>query len=225
VGARLALQWGDGAFGVPLMKFTLTYDGELPSNGKVREKWEIRKQFHPQLQELWLSHPATLAMRAKPHVARFDPFLPGQYHHSIAPQVQKSIPVPNINLCEEIQVGPRRFLPLVRERTGLRCALKILFLRKEEPGRVYQGGDLDNRLKTLFDALSVPNADQIVDDGSVENPIYCLLEDDGLITGCAIDTHRLLSRPNSSQHEVHLVVEVDVRVTHPRSYNESFLGD
>jgi hypothetical protein len=206
------------------MKFTLTFDGELPANGRVRDKWEIRKQFSPQLQELWRIHPATRAITAVPYVAKGSAFLPGQLHHSIEPAQQRSRPVPNINLCEEMQIGARRFLPLVRERIGLRCALKILFLRKEEPGRVYQGGDLDNRLKTLFDALSMPNADQIVEDGSVDL-IYCLLEDDGLITGCNIETHRLLSRPNSSQHEVHLVVEVDVRVTHPRSYNEPFLGD
>lgn len=41
------------------MKFTLTYDGELPSatssNTRTKEKWEIRKTLHPQLAELWES--------------------------------------------------------------------------------------------------------------------------------------------------------------------------
>ena len=44
-----------------LMKFTLTYDGELPSAGnrnhRVREKWDIRKYLHPQILELWQTHP------------------------------------------------------------------------------------------------------------------------------------------------------------------------
>lgn len=44
------------------MKFTLTYDGELPSSGngskKLEKKWEIRKHFHPQLVELWNVKPA-----------------------------------------------------------------------------------------------------------------------------------------------------------------------
>jgi hypothetical protein len=35
--------------GTSLMKFTLTYDGELKSNGDPKIKWEIRKRFHPQL--------------------------------------------------------------------------------------------------------------------------------------------------------------------------------
>jgi hypothetical protein len=35
--------------------------------------------------------------------------------------------------------------------------LKITLLRPEEPGAIIlQSGDIDNRLKTLFDALSVP---------------------------------------------------------------------
>ncbi len=103
------------------------------------------------------------------------------------------------------------FFPLVRERTALKCALKIAFLRTEEPGRIYQGGDIDNRLKTLLDALSVPQHDeQVVGNLS---PIYCLLEDDSLITRLEIQTHRLLGKPNATKHDVHLLIEVDVRVT------------
>jgi hypothetical protein len=131
-----------------------------------------------------------------------------------------------IDLCQPIERGGRQFLPLIRDTFALNCGLKILFLRKEEPGRVYQGGDLDNRLKTLFDALSVPNQDQIVaDGGEPDAPIYCLLEDDRLITKVEIDTHQLLSAADASRHEVHLVVEIDVRVAQSRTYNQTFLGD
>jgi UPF0288 family protein (methanogenesis marker protein 3) len=116
-------------------------------------------------------------------------------------------------------------VPLVRDSFALKCGLKILFLRKEDPGRVFQGGDMDNRLKTLFDALAIPNKQQIVNDAGTTDPINCLLEDDRLITKVEIDTHRLLSRPNASKHEVHLVIEVDVRVSNSRTYNHPFLGD
>jgi hypothetical protein len=34
--------------------------------------------------------------------------------------------------------------------------LNILFLRADIPGKVVQSGDIDNRLKTLFDALRMP---------------------------------------------------------------------
>lgn len=130
-----------------------------------------------------------------------------------------------VDLCKEIEVGGRKFLPLIRNSLALQCALKIIFLRKEEPGKVYQGGDLDNRIKTLFDALSVPNSDQIEEDSAVRDPIYCLLENDCLISGPSVETHRLLSRPDSEIDEVRLIIEVDVRVTRARAYNQVFLGE
>lgn len=114
-------------------------------------------------------------------------------HHSVAVSSSENRPEwPHVDLCSKIEVGGRKFLPLVRDALALRCGLKVLFLRKENPGRVYQGGDMDNRLKTLFDSLSIPNADQIVDDPDLEEPIYCLLEDDRLISGLSVETDRLL---------------------------------
>jgi hypothetical protein len=100
-----------------------------------------------------------------------------------------------------------------------------LFLRKEDAGRVYQGGDLDNRLKTLFDALAVPPLDQAISDQSISDPIYCLLEDDALIMGINVQTHRLLARPNVDKSNVLLVIDVDVRVVRLRGYNVMFVGD
>ena len=62
-------------------------------------------------------------------------------------------------------------------------------------------------------------------DSSIIDPIYCLLEDDSLITRIDVDTQRLLGRPDVSEHEAHLLMEVDVRVTDSRVYNYAFLGD
>jgi hypothetical protein len=56
-------------------------------------------------------------------------------------------------------VGKYRFVPLVREEFALTCSLNILFLRADIPGKVVQSGDIDNRLKTLFDALRMPATD------------------------------------------------------------------
>ena len=225
MSASLSFKRGDGVYGAPLMKFALTYDGELPSNGKVQDKWEIRKKLDPQLRELWQVHPAARAISEYRYIPLGTAYLPGSRHHSEAPVSQTVRVRPSIDLCERVERGGRKFLPLIRERIGLRCGLKILFLRKEDPGGVYQGGDMDNRLKTLFDALAVPTNDQIMADPTIEDPIHCLLEDDGLIAGLSVETQRLLSRPNASAREVRLIIEVDVRVTHPRPYNEPFLGD
>src|SRR5256885_1508041 len=58
--------WKNGAvWGLPVVKFTLTYDGPLPSSGghpKNRAKWNIRKAIHPQLKDLWENHPALQAV-------------------------------------------------------------------------------------------------------------------------------------------------------------------
>jgi hypothetical protein len=222
------LQIGSGPHGLSLVKFTLTYDGELRSNADYRQKWAIRNHISPQLEVLWRITP-TLAEITR---TRFAPTKPGYFvwdmHHSVDETKFHDDRPPDaswIDTCAPIDRGGRKFVPLVRETLALRCGLKITFMRKEEPGGVYQGGDMDNRLKTLFDALAAPNADQIVDDPTMPEPIYCLMEDDSMIAGVAIETHRLLSRPNSSKHEVRLVIEVDVRVTNPRVYNYIFLGD
>jgi hypothetical protein len=61
---------------------------------------------------------------------------------------------------------------------------------------VTQGGDVDNRIKTLLDALKVPNDPSALPDGisltEDEDPLFCLFEDDNLITSLAIKTDRLL---------------------------------
>jgi hypothetical protein len=69
-----------------------------------------------------------------------------------------------------------RFVPLVNEHMGhVTCSLDILFLRRDHPGGLVSNtGDIDNRIKVLFDALRMPGDCQEVD-GEVpeagENPI------------------------------------------------------
>jgi hypothetical protein len=101
---------------------------------------------------------------------------------------------------------------LVREKLNLVCDLDILFLRRENPGHLISGGgDIDNRIKVLFDALCLPQDDNEVrgmtpdpDDTSV---LVCLTEDDRLITGFRITTDRLLEPAASEAEEnnVHLI--------------------
>jgi len=54
---RSSIRMGEGPNGLPIMKFTLTYDGELRSNGRPKHKWRIRNQISPQLNELWEMNP------------------------------------------------------------------------------------------------------------------------------------------------------------------------
>ncbi|MDR3513202.1 MAG: hypothetical protein P4L73_16320 [Caulobacteraceae bacterium] len=221
------------------MKFTLTYDGELPSTGngggvvKRQQKWDIRKHFAPQLEELWRVHPALKQTLHNRRVPRAGPFLLQDVHHEDEAAQGARIARSRVgtadlrDLCEPISKGGRQFFPLVRSSLALGCGLKVLFLRREGVGRVYQGGDIDGRVKTLLDALSVPvDQNHVFPDPTLgDAPIYCLLEDDSLISGLNIETERLLSAPNAAESVVKLVIEVDVRVTDSRAYNHSFLGN
>lgn len=105
-----------------------------------------------------------------------------------------------------------RFAPLITERLTHVAKLNITLLTPEEPGRaITQGGDLDNRLKTLFDALRAPKTESELPSNeapqSGEAPFFCLLEDDALISSVSVITDRLL-RPNESPNTVVLLIHV-----------------
>jgi hypothetical protein len=97
------------------------------------------------------------------------------------------------------------------------CAkLSITFLRPEVPGRlVLKGGDIDNRIKTLLDALCIPPENQIpkkTTPTTDETPFYCLLKDDSFVVGLDIDTDRLLKPiPASDPTYAFLLIKVSTR--------------
>jgi hypothetical protein len=80
-------------------------------------------------------------------------------------------------------------------------------------GIVKHGGDIDNRLKVLFDALRMPRETQEVEDcpqAQDENPCFCLLADDEYIDHVSVMTDRLLSPQETGEaiHDVMLVIHV-----------------
>jgi hypothetical protein len=87
---------------------------------------------------------------------------------------------------------------------------------------IYQGGDIDGRIKTLLDALAMPQHSEQVLQGS-DTPIYCLLEDDSMVSGLHVESERLLTGDDLSKDYVRIVVEVDVRVRQAMIYNQLFL--
>lgn len=176
------------------MEFRLVYEGPLLAQGaKAAHKWDIRRALHPQLEQLWRETPlATVA------TALLDTALP---------RTPESIVVEKDGLS---------FAPLVNRKLDLYAEISVLLLRQQQQGMLFsEGGDIDNRLKTLLDALRLPrsgNEGRASGDRD-EDPslFYCLMEDDALITKVSVETARLL-RPAPPDH-VLAIVGVHVKKT------------
>ena len=171
------------------MKFRLKYEGPLKTNGSKNHKHEIRKAFHPQLKNL-LENSGLLNILNK---ANF-----------MNPENEKSIIK---------KVGNFQFVNLVSSQIGLIAELDIIFMRPEEPGKIINSGDIDNRIKTLFDALRYPKEEQDLPSEEIsdssEHPLFCLLEDDALVSSVNITTDRLLEAKNPS--DVFLLIHVNIK--------------
>jgi hypothetical protein len=180
------------------MDFTLVYwDTTLKaasqSNKRNWEKHHIRRHFSSQLEQLW---------KVSPNLRWFD--YGEQQKEAYAKQYER---------------GGVEFVPLVMETLGLVCDLQITLLRPGTPGKIVSdGGDIDNRIKVLLDALRVPkNTDEMDLKTGETNPkrIYCLMEDDKLITSIKVTTDRLLVPETDEPSEACVFVQVLVRGISP----------
>lgn len=186
------------------MEFRLLYDGTLLGSSRndtrATHKHDIRRVFHKQLKRLWNTNPH-LKQRA---------------HRSETVKVGDGPPVTTVGIdkmADNYRVGSYRCVPLVTSQLELACGLDVLFLRYDQPGKtLIQSGDIDNRIKTLLDALRRP---QTLEEAcgaptAEEDPLFCLLEDDKLITNLAISTDLLLE-PGRDVNDVRLVITVKIK--------------
>ena len=186
------------------MKFTLIYDGPLKSNGSVPHKHELRQHFEKQLENVWKRSPLdSFWNQIQDEAHKEHNYRRGHFIHN---------------------KGGVDFVALINVGAGLMCKLDVTLLRPGSPGRILtQVGDIDNQLKTLFDALSVPQKNQIppsILSTPPSNPIHCLLQDDSLISNVAVDTEELLTNP-CDQAFVRLNIDVSIRVIKPTiDYND-----
>ena len=174
------------------MELTLHYQGALKSNGSSAHKQEIRRHFHGQLRTLWTQKPLELDKQ------------PGLLY-----------PRPSDEGGRIVERGAFSWAPLVREGEHVFADLHVTWLRDGPPGAIVHSADIDNRLKTLFDALQIPPApnaipsDDLPRDG--EDPFFVLLEDDKLIARVSIETDQFLT-PGASKNDVVLLVHARTRV-------------
>jgi hypothetical protein len=198
--------WPDDASAIvgDAVDFTLLYRGQLPARGnrknKIKIKHAIRGEFHRQLITLVRYEPRLLH---EADLLREADLVGGR----IVPR-DKDQPGP---FC--VTVAGIGFYPLVYRKRFLTCELAVDLLRRERPWDVDHGGDLDNRIKVIFDALRIPHhRDEIPSDAS-EKDMLCLLEDDALITTFSISTSPFLEAVNPSERQdaVDLRIRVSIR--------------
>ena len=186
------------------MRLVLHYRGPLKANGDPAHKHGLRKTFHAQLKKLWDQKPLSEMPRLlKP---------------------RNNVILGDYSLLRSM--GSFTFAPLITEEMDVVAELAITLLRPEPPGGlITQGGDMDNRLKTLFDALTIPRNMNQLPSGSVpdpgQQPFFCLLEDDNLITSISVRTEQLLE-PNIDLSLTDLIIQVRTRVTRQTIDNSIF---
>jgi hypothetical protein len=221
--SRSAIIYSDGdSFEGGFVQFRLLYYGRLLASSKDKtrpeHKHEIRCLLSPQLEKLWeLDQNLQKYRRAMGH--RWANTHPEDNALCrAAPDDDTAIKLVGSCgvkwLANNWERAKQGFIPLVSNEMGLRCKLDILFLRPGTPGQIIGSGDIDNRIKTLFDALKVPENAQAMGNAQAKTePIYCLLEDDSLVSELRVVTDNLLRLPNETElgtNDVFLVVEVSL---------------
>lgn len=193
---RVFINTGESLVQENLLEFRLLYEGELLSSGnkpKPENKHKIRRQLHPQLRNLW---------QTKKNLRQYAAYLGNQvppHGGSEDERINRGV----AHLGRNWAIAGYNFVPLVTERFALRCSVDILLLRPDESQVIHSdGGDLDGKVKTIFDALQIPRS--LENAGGIgpqedETPFYCLLEDDKLISEVRVIGDQLLSLPNARQ--------------------------
>jgi hypothetical protein len=192
------------------VNFRLMYDGPLKaasqSDTRRVEKHRMRLAFAKQLDQLF--HADELLL--KPFAMTGE-----EYGHTVA------------KLGKLYRSGDYSFWPIVRESMHMVCDLDILFLRRGKPGKIISSaGDLDNRVKVLFDALRIPLHENEI--RGFKSPdqrgFLCLLEDDKLITGFRVTSDRILEAEQpDARNDVRLIINVEIKVTKITDDNLGYL--
>jgi hypothetical protein len=136
------------------MEFRLTYEGILlgasRNNTRAKHKHEIRKVFHRQLRRLWEQHPVFESYPKNKAAVRYfqptDVLASGEDYEKV---------------ISEFELAGYKFFPIATQKLSLLCSVQILFLRPDTPGGVIRSGDIDNRMKTIFDALRLPANERV----------------------------------------------------------------
>lgn len=178
------------------MEFRLIFDGDLRprKRSSIEDIHQIRMAIHYQMISLWAYEPLA-------HVKKR--------------WIDEGGSEGNMNARDEID--GQTFISVVSRKLFTQAELDILLLKAQPPGMlVTNQGDIDNRMKTLFDGLRVPTkseAKELKTRGALgEETIFCLLQDDDLISRLTVSTDRLLGEPAGSTRTL-AIINVKLRLT------------
>jgi hypothetical protein len=189
--------------------FTLKYAGLVmtgPSTVAKLSRTNLREAFHKQLAILWRVHPYLKDLdpgtfpRQRQRTQRLD---------EVAPKV-------HYGLWYRCLEGGYDYVPIVHYGHRAHCHLAIRVHSLRAPGGIiHSGADLDNRLGVVIDALKMPDPTGPYDESNStgEEPMmFCLLENDDLVTKISIESFRLLSDDPEAAKPEYIDLDIDVHI-------------
>lgn len=185
------------------MEFCLHYYGKLKSRDNAAGKHAIRQALHEQVKSL-----CTLE--------QFSHTFEGDHKGT-----RKANEKPMF-----VEFGDKRYWFLISEDLATVVDINITILVPHEVGRIVQnGGDIDNRVKTLFDALRIPSVTSEIPSSDSFNysdgGMYCLLQDDKLINRVSIRSYR--DHAPLDGESVRCLIELETKITRALWGNLNFV--
>jgi len=210
------------------VEFRLLFDGEIGSDSRAPIKQAIRRALHPQLRRLWLVN-RKLRELAEHYGRTFHARMQTQTGQTpIYPSQDEAIEFAFQHWGNTWNRAPFRFVPLVTKELGVVCSIDILLLRPDDDTYVTVHGDLDGHVKTLFDGLRMPSKQDETGNSSPtadEDPFFCLLEDDRLVSELRVKSEKLLLPPNKptvKKHDAFAVITVNINHKYPGTFSQWF---
>jgi hypothetical protein len=202
---RVYVNTGDPLEEKNLLEFRLLYQGELPpsgNKGRPKEKHAIRRVFHPQLRRLWSVKP-----NLQQYLFKWFQQAPVEAAQALnSPLEPKDIRDARLRLGIET-MGKHyaragyQLAPLVVPEFAAQCSIEILVLRPGERIVFDEQGDLDGQVRTIIDALRMPDTPAETDFAQPtedECPLFCLLQNDKLVSEIKVTADELLQLPEQA---------------------------
>jgi hypothetical protein len=195
----------------PEMRFSLKYEGPLKSSNSrkthVADKNRLRWYFSDQLERLiergnFSRLPLNETYRA---VKKRDLIGP----------VEGGIKL-NLKNVSGSSLSNIWYFSAIDRSFDVACSLNVRMDRRERPGHLFETsgentGDLDNRFKTLFDALRMPHSEDEArpnEDDPAKSYCVCLFEDDSMVSNLTVSTHPSLEELPPG----HIKLTIDIEI-------------